>query len=41
MTITGRFTSMRTMAIREVPGDSAFPGAAYPVMMQQPRAASA
>jgi small conductance mechanosensitive channel len=29
------------MAIREVLGDSAFPGAAYPVMMQQPRAASA
>jgi len=29
------------MAIREVLGDSAFPGAAYPVMMQQARAASA
>lgn len=29
------------MAIREVLGDSAFPGAAYPVMMHQARAASA
>jgi len=29
------------MAIREVLGDSAFPGAAYPVMMQQAHAASA
>jgi len=29
------------MAIREVLGDTAFPGAAYPVMMHQPRAASA
>jgi small conductance mechanosensitive channel len=29
------------MAIREVLGDAAFPGAAYPVMMHQPRAASA
>lgn len=29
------------MAIREVLGDAAFPGAAYPVVMQQARAASA
>ncbi len=29
------------MVIREVMGDSAFPGAAYPVVMQQARVASA